>query len=155
MHGDSSANQMSPGGAPYRPNREGLTRNRLPLLRSAAAKQIEASDVNEGEIEQEDHGYVLLWTKLKWLGSQFIDLMLELLDFAFEHNSRPHRAGQGKALLLDRKQALQRIEQDVFHGKLDVRCASDVHPVITEENGGWKDWESLFSKENGRSIFAN
>ena len=43
----------------------------------------------------------------KGLGSQFLDLVLELLDFAFEHNSRPQRAGQGKALPLDRKQALQ------------------------------------------------
>ena len=38
---------------------------------------------------------------------QLFDLVLELLDFAFQHNSRPERTGQGQPLLLDREQALQ------------------------------------------------
>jgi len=52
---------------------------------------------------------------LEGFGPQLVDLMLELLDFVFEHDSRPQGAGEGKPLPLDRKQGLQRIEQDGLH----------------------------------------
>ncbi len=51
----------------------------------------------------------------EWFGSQLLDLVLELLDFALEHNPRPHGAGERQPLSLHGDQALKRIEQDVFH----------------------------------------
>ena len=50
-------------------------------------------------------------------GPQLIDLLAELEDFAFEHKARAQGAGEGKALLLDRKQALEGIEQEGLHAR--------------------------------------
>jgi hypothetical protein len=52
---------------------------------------------------------------LKGFGAQFVDLLLEILNFAFEHNSRPQRAGERKPLPLHGQEAFQGIEQDGLH----------------------------------------
>jgi hypothetical protein len=53
----------------------------------------------------------------KGLGSQLVDLMLELLDFAFQDDAGTQGAGQGEPLPLNRNQALKGIEQDILHAR--------------------------------------